>query len=201
MGDIKLQQINNDQMRVLIDDSKVKLNLFANKWGDLANRVPRANLLQTYDDLTSVLVSINPEIRCRKFAGLHGYECIENNPRPGYLNFEEFSGYNHNVQNTSYYANNHSNVVMSQNSNNQVVMQGANYVNNSNVVQQGNSNFMTAGGNYFNSGIVQQGSTHIITPGVNYINNDSNMVQGRTIKVMTSSQNPSIQNVQRFSEQ
>ena len=156
MGDIKLIAGNNDRLRLLIDESRAKIDLFAIRWAELAGRVPKNYLLPQFDGLTNVLTNINAEVTCRKFASLHGYE----NLRSGRLSFEEVQGIssrtgnlnnpNFNIpQRSSYYDNSYRGL------NNQVDNQITNkvsylgqdfntstpgyYLNDSKFVQKGNT--------------------------------------------------------------
>jgi len=185
MGDIKLQVGTHEKLRALINDSRHQIDVFASKWGDLANRIPRTNLLQPFDDLTNILTSVDAEVKCRKYAGLHGYE----NLTVGKLNFEEAHGiisksanysYNQNMnlaQNTAHYANN--------------VSYG--------IIQKGSNQLNMQGSNYYNNAYVQQGNVHVMTPGATYVN-ESNMVQHGD-HLMTSSQNSLNQKINRVIEQ
>lgn len=214
IGDLKLQHVNFDRLNDIINDSRGKLDMFVNKWGDLSNRVPRTNLLHEYEGLASVMVSIDPEVRIKKFASLHGYEFLYNTQNQGYFNFVENQGINHQtritqsnsnvlpnsnlIQNNSYYTNNNQNNLINQQSGIQVTTPGITIQGN-NLHQQGNIGVINSGMNNNSSNYHRQSSIQVLTPGSGVLNNDSYMrTQQGSIHVINSSNNPSVQNIQQI---
>jgi hypothetical protein len=170
----------------LINDSRGKLDLFINRWGDLSNRVPRNNPLQSFDELASIFVSVDPEIRFKKFASLHGYEFLNTFQSQGNLNFvENYTINNQNkmhlssdnifpnsnlIQNNSYYTNNNQNSKYVQQSGNPAVTYPRESIQNNNIAYfQGNTGLLNSGFNN-NSNIVGQGIFLENTPGSELIN-------------------------------
>lgn len=209
MGDIKLQVDTHDKLRALIDTSRHQIDLFANKWGDLSNKIPRTNLIQPFDDLANHLVNVNAEVKCRKIAGLHGYEYMNESSRLGMLNFEEArnAGMTRSAQYvhpaaTSYgsvqgvqgaYLSNNSQYSTQGNIAHQTLVQGSNYYGQHNYNQLGNFQVMTPGVQYVQEGNTVQGTHQVqgqiyLTPGAN------ESIQGQ-VHIMNGSQNPSVQKI------
>jgi hypothetical protein len=123
MGDIKLIAGIHDRLRLLVEESRAKIDLFALRWGELAGKVPRNYLLGQFDGFANVLTNINAEVRCRKFASLHGYEYS----RFGKLSFEE-------VQRNLSYKGNINSIIKLENN----IVTPDYYLSDSKFVQKGN---------------------------------------------------------------
>lgn len=148
MGDIKLIAGINDRLRLLVDESRNKIDLFANRWDELASKIPRNSLLPQFDGLANVLTNVNAEVTCRKFASLHGYEYSSN----GMLSFEEVPRNMNMGQRASYYDNTVSGDIYNRNS----VIQPQNFIATPNN-NLSNSQFIQANQRNLNTYIMNDG--------------------------------------------